>query len=64
VLSKNNTNDAFTNLRGLIIMSKKIATLITDLFEDVEFTESAQAFKDAGQSSDDNRHTGWKRYYW
>ncbi|MFE7062928.1 type 1 glutamine amidotransferase domain-containing protein [Sutcliffiella sp. NPDC057660] len=29
-------------------MSKKIATLITDLFEDVEFTEPAQAFKDAG----------------
>lgn len=48
VLNKNNTNDAFTNLRGLIIMSKKIATLVTDLFEDVEFTEPAQAFKDAG----------------
>lgn len=28
-------------------MSKKIASLITDLFEDVEFTEPAQAFKDA-----------------
>lgn len=29
-------------------MSKKIATVITDLFEDVEFTEPAKAFKDAG----------------
>ncbi|CAK6480994.1 hypothetical protein BFRIPA_00048 (plasmid) [Peribacillus frigoritolerans] len=29
-------------------MSKKINSLITDLFEDVEFTEPAQAFKDAG----------------
>jgi protease I len=48
MLNGNNTNDAFTILRGLIIMSKKIATLITDLFEDVEFTEPAQAFKDAG----------------
>ncbi|MBB6451585.1 protease I [Salirhabdus euzebyi] len=29
-------------------MSKKIATLVTDLFEDVEFTEPAEAFRDAG----------------
>jgi protease I len=29
-------------------MSKKIATLITDLFEDVEYTEPAQAFREAG----------------
>ncbi|WP_404441933.1 type 1 glutamine amidotransferase [Sutcliffiella horikoshii] len=29
-------------------MSKKIATLITNLFEDVEYTEPAQAFKEAG----------------
>ena len=29
-------------------MIKKIATLITDLFEDVEFTEPAQEYKDAG----------------
>src|SRR5690625_1902690 len=29
-------------------MGKKIATLITDLFEDVEYTEPAAAFKDAG----------------
>ncbi|WP_404428183.1 type 1 glutamine amidotransferase domain-containing protein [Sutcliffiella horikoshii] len=29
-------------------MSKKIATLITNLFEDVEYTEPAQAFKEVG----------------
>jgi len=29
-------------------MSKKIATVITDLFEDVEYTEPAKAFKEAG----------------
>lgn len=29
-------------------MDKKIATLITNLFEDVEFTEPAEAFKEAG----------------
>jgi protease I len=29
-------------------MSKKIATLITNLFEDVEYTKPAQAFKKAG----------------
>lgn len=29
-------------------MSKKIATIITDLFEEVEFTEPAKAFEDAG----------------
>ncbi|WML50886.1 type 1 glutamine amidotransferase domain-containing protein [Neobacillus sp. PS3-12] len=29
-------------------MGKKIATLITNLFEDVEFTEPAEAFKEAG----------------
>lgn len=29
-------------------MSKKIATLITDLFEDVEFTDPAKAFEEAG----------------
>lgn len=29
-------------------MSKKIATLITNLFEDVEYTEPVQAFKEAG----------------
>lgn len=30
------------------ILGKKIATVITDLFEDSEYTEPAQAFKDAG----------------
>lgn len=29
-------------------MGKKIATLITDMFEDVEFTDPAKAFKEAG----------------
>lgn len=29
-------------------MGKKIATVITDMFEDVEYTEPLQAFKDAG----------------
>lgn len=29
-------------------MSKKIATVITDMFEDVEYTEPLNAFKDAG----------------
>lgn len=29
-------------------MGKKIATVITDLFEDIEYTDPAQAFKDAG----------------
>lgn len=29
-------------------MSKKIATVITDMFEDVEYTEPAKAYKDAG----------------
>lgn len=29
-------------------MGKKIAALITDMFEDVEYTEPAQAFKEAG----------------
>ncbi|MGN1399995.1 MAG: type 1 glutamine amidotransferase domain-containing protein [Bacillus sp. (in: firmicutes)] len=29
-------------------MSKKIAVVLTDLFEDVEFTEPADAFKEAG----------------
>ncbi|WP_026693066.1 type 1 glutamine amidotransferase domain-containing protein [Peribacillus kribbensis] len=29
-------------------MSKKVATLITNLFEDVEYTEPARAFKEAG----------------
>lgn len=29
-------------------MSKKIAVVLTDLFEDVEFTEPAKAFKEAG----------------
>ncbi|MFD1706306.1 type 1 glutamine amidotransferase domain-containing protein [Siminovitchia sediminis] len=31
-------------------MGKKIAVLITDLFEDVEFTEPAKAFEEAGHS--------------
>lgn len=35
-------------LRGLMNMSKKIATLITNLFEDVEYTDPVQAFKEAG----------------
>lgn len=35
-------------LRRLMNMSKKIATLITNLFEDVEYTEAVQAFKEAG----------------
>jgi hypothetical protein len=35
-------------LRRLMNMSKKIATLITNLFEDVEYTEPVQAFKEAG----------------
>lgn len=35
-------------LRRLMNMSSKIATLITNLFEDVEYTEPAQAFKEAG----------------
>lgn len=38
----------FMILRRLMNMSKKIATLITNLFEDVEYTEPAQAFKEAG----------------
>ncbi|GAB3054230.1 type 1 glutamine amidotransferase domain-containing protein [Virgibacillus ainsalahensis] len=29
-------------------MSKKIATVITDMFEDVEYTDPVKAFKDAG----------------
>ncbi len=29
-------------------MGKKIATVLTDMFEDVEYTEPAEAFKDAG----------------
>ncbi|WP_373894485.1 type 1 glutamine amidotransferase domain-containing protein [Virgibacillus natechei] len=29
-------------------MAKKIATVITDMFEDVEYTEPVKAFKDAG----------------
>ncbi len=29
-------------------MGKKIAALITNLFEDVEFTEPEEAFKEAG----------------
>ncbi|RDW16818.1 type 1 glutamine amidotransferase domain-containing protein [Oceanobacillus chungangensis] len=29
-------------------MGKKIATVITDMFEDIEFTNPAKAFKDAG----------------
>lgn len=29
-------------------MSKKIATLITDYFEDTEYTEPAEAFKQKG----------------
>lgn len=29
-------------------MAKKIATVITDMFEDVEYTDPAKAFKDAG----------------
>ena len=29
-------------------MGKKIATVITDMFEDVEYTDPAKAFKDAG----------------
>ncbi|MEC5425033.1 type 1 glutamine amidotransferase domain-containing protein [Virgibacillus sp. C22-A2] len=29
-------------------MGKRIATVITDLFEDVEYTDPAKAFKDAG----------------
>lgn len=29
-------------------MSKKIATVLTDMFEDVEYTDPAKAFKDAG----------------
>ncbi|WP_047154344.1 type 1 glutamine amidotransferase domain-containing protein [Aneurinibacillus tyrosinisolvens] len=29
-------------------MSKKIAAIVTDLFEDVEYTEPAKAFKEAG----------------
>ncbi|TMN22296.1 type 1 glutamine amidotransferase domain-containing protein [Lentibacillus cibarius] len=29
-------------------MGKKIATVMTDMFEDVEYTEPVQAFKDAG----------------
>ncbi|BBP87852.1 hypothetical protein BsIDN1_14700 [Bacillus safensis] len=29
-------------------MGKKIAVVLTDYFEDVEFTEPAKAFKDAG----------------
>lgn len=31
-------------------MGKKIATLITDLFEDVEYTEPAKAYKEAGHT--------------
>jgi protease I len=31
-------------------MSKKIATVITDLFEDSEYTEPAKAFKEAGHT--------------
>lgn len=31
-----------------IFMSKKIAVLITDMFEDVEYTEPAKAFQEAG----------------
>ncbi|WP_144462801.1 type 1 glutamine amidotransferase domain-containing protein [Siminovitchia fortis] len=31
-------------------MGKNIATLITDMFEDVEYTEPAKAFKEAGHS--------------
>ncbi|VEF47432.1 C56 family peptidase [Bacillus freudenreichii] len=31
-------------------MGKKIATLITDLFEDVEYTEPAKAFEEAGHT--------------
>lgn len=29
-------------------MGKKIATVITNMFEDVEYTDPAKAFKDAG----------------
>ncbi len=29
-------------------MSKKIVTVITDMFEDVEYTEPAKAFREAG----------------
>lgn len=29
-------------------MGKKIAVVLTDYFEDVEYTEPAKAFKDAG----------------
>jgi protease I len=29
-------------------MGKKIATVITDMFEDIEFTDPAEAFKEAG----------------
>lgn len=32
----------------MLNLGKKIATLITDMFEDVEFTEPANAFKEAG----------------
>lgn len=32
----------------MLYMSKKIATLITDMFEDSEYTEPAKAYKEAG----------------
>ena len=41
-------------------MSKKIAVLITDDFEDSEFTSPAEAFKLAGHQVHHDRKAGWQ----
>ncbi|SQC14664.1 putative intracellular proteinase [Klebsiella pneumoniae] len=41
-------------------MSKKIAVLITDDFEDSEFTSPAEAFKLAGHQVINDRKAGWQ----
>ena len=50
-------------------MSKKIAVLITDEFEDIEYTSPAQAYKQAGhqvitiEKQAGNTVTGKNRHY-
>ena len=37
-----------THEREMVYLGKKIATVITDMFEDIEYTDPAKAFQEAG----------------
>ena len=48
ICTSGKTHLCITHEREMVYLGKKIATVITDMFEDIEYTDPAKAFQEAG----------------